>query len=173
MPVSRIAHSLAANCYDSTSSGISRYRAVERQKLQGAFLMREGDQKVVGSTAQEPRTELGIPQVKGDPDLWSIAYTLAQAQEAGAFVTMSAVSQFTSISLKFGERTFAALLEATSGPGKPDGRSINGVANEMMSLHRAYVRELSALPGLVGMSYFEHLDQIRRRSPSVKVEGSK
>jgi hypothetical protein len=117
------------------------------------------NQKVDGFNPRHPRIDFSLPQVKDDPDLWVIAHKLAQIQAAGAFAAVGAVNLFTELTLKFSERTTATLFEAAVGPSKSDGSSTDGAANEAMSLYRDYVREMAALPGIVGMRYFEHLDR--------------
>jgi hypothetical protein len=91
----------------------------------------------------------------------SMLRTLAQVELAGALAAAGAVGRHVELSLRQAESLAEKLLTVADGSLGRGAAGWNGLFAEAAAEYRDYVRELAASPGLVAMSFLEHLDRLR------------
>jgi hypothetical protein len=91
----------------------------------------------------------------------SMLRTLAQVELAGALAVAGAVGRHVELSLRQAESFAEKLLAVADGSLGRGAGGWNGLFAEAAVEYRDCVRELAASPGLVAMSFLEHLDRLR------------
>lgn len=108
--------------------------------------------------------------LEAKPDFWTMAAGFSRAYLAGTHMAVGVLARLAETTLHYGERASATLLDAAAGTERPENGGRERAADQALALYRDYVRELAALPGIAGMSYFDQLDRLRlqqqKRTPA-------